>query len=79
MSRIRQATWTWWFAEPPERIWPVLADTARFNEAADLPKHRIEENLQPDGSVIYIGRAKVGPFEVAWRDIPVEWAAGRWP
>ncbi len=75
---MRQANWVWRFAEPPERIWPVLADTARFNEAAELPKHRIEEVLQPDGSVIYIGRAKLGPFEITWRDIPVEWSTGRY-
>ncbi len=78
MSRARQARWTWRFAEPPERIWPALADTARFNEAAELPKHRIEEVLQPDGSVIYIGRARLGPFAVAWRDVPVEWSTGRY-
>ena len=77
MSGARQATWEWRFAEPPERIWPALADTARFNEAAELPKHRVEEVLQPDGSVIYVGRAKLGPFEIAWRDIPVEWSTGR--
>lgn len=77
MSRARQATWEWRFAEPPERLWPALADTARFNEAAELPRHRIEEVLQPDGSVIYIGRAKLGPFEIAWRDVPVEWSTGR--
>jgi len=62
MSRARQATWEWRFAEPPERLWPALADTARFNEAAELPRHRIEEVLQQDGSVIYIGRAKLGPL-----------------
>ena len=55
MSRARQATWEWRFAEPPERLWPALADTARFNEAAELPRHRIEEVLQPDE----IGRAHV--------------------
>ncbi|MBM3537064.1 MAG: adenylate/guanylate cyclase domain-containing protein [Alphaproteobacteria bacterium] len=77
MSRLRRADWLWRFAEPPERIWPALADTARFNEAAELPKHRIEEVLQQDGSVIYIGRARFGPFEISWRDIPVEWSAGR--
>lgn len=77
MSRVSQATWTWRFAEPPERIWPALADTARFNEAAELPRHRIEEVLQPDGSVIYLGHAKLGPFAVTWRDVPVEWSVGR--
>ena len=26
-------TWTWTFDLPPDQLWPVLADTNRFNEA----------------------------------------------
>ncbi len=36
-----------------------LADSARFNEAAELPKHEIEEIPRNDGSVLYIGRARI--------------------
>lgn len=77
MGRMAIQRWTWHFDQPPERVWPAMADTARFNEAADFPKHRIEETLQPDGSVTYIGRAKVGPFHLSWTDQPVEWIALR--
>ena len=28
-----RATWTWTFDLPPGELWPVLADTNRFNEA----------------------------------------------
>ena len=65
--------WSWHFAQPPEAIWPALADTARFNDAAGLPKHRITELPQPDGTVQYRGSAKIGPFAMAWRELPVEW------
>jgi class 3 adenylate cyclase len=58
-------------------VWSALADTARFNEAAGFPKHRITEAPQADGSVAYVGEAKIGPFTLAWDDLPVEWVTGR--
>lgn len=73
MGKMQSATWAWHFDQSPEAIWPALADTARFNEAAELPRHKIEETLQADGTVLYTGRAKVGPFSLAWREVPVEW------
>lgn len=77
MSKVEERRWTWAFEQPPERVWAALADTARFNEAAGLPKHRIEETPQPDGSVIFTGHARMGPFQLSWRDLPVEWIRGR--
>ncbi len=74
----RQETWTWHFDSPASAIWPVLADTARFNEAAALPKHEIEETPAADGSVSYVGRASMGPFSLAWDDLPANWVEGRW-
>ena len=68
-------TWVWRFAQPPAAVWPILADTPRFNEAADIPKHEIIEVAQDDGSVHYFGALKVGPFVVRWRELPVEWVA----
>jgi hypothetical protein len=32
-------TWTWTFDLPPDELWPVLADTNRFNEAMGLPTY----------------------------------------
>jgi class 3 adenylate cyclase len=66
------------FSVPAEAVWPVLSDTARFNEAAKLPKHSIDEFPRPDGGVDYVGRAKVGPFRLTWDDRPVNWVANRW-
>ena len=63
---------------PPEAVWPVLADTARYNEAAGLPRYTVTETLQDDGSVLYEGRAKIGPFSLAWREVPANWVGGRW-
>jgi class 3 adenylate cyclase len=75
---IHRHAWNWSFDAPPETIWPILSDTARFNEAAGLPKHEITETPQDDGSVLYTAEAKQGPFHMAWREEPVNWIANRW-
>jgi class 3 adenylate cyclase len=74
----KSATWTWHFDRPPAAIWPLMADTARFNEAAKVPKHAITEIPQPDGSVKYFGRVKMGPFDLKWREKPVNWVSEQW-
>jgi class 3 adenylate cyclase len=74
-----QATeWTWRFDQTPAAIWPILADTARLNEAAKIPKHSITETPQPDGSVRYVGHFNVGPFHIRWREKPVNWVSEQW-
>ena len=78
MAGVKSRTFTWRFDSPVGKIWPVLSDTARFNEAAELPKHEIEEIPQEDGSVLYIGRGRVGPFSMEWDDRPVNWVDGQW-
>jgi class 3 adenylate cyclase len=72
------AEWTWSFDRSPAAIWPILADTARLNEAAKIPKHSITEIPQPDGSVRYLGHFKVGPFHIRWREKPVNWVSEQW-
>ena len=59
-------------------IWETLADTARFNEAAGLPRHDVFEQPQRDGSVRYFGAAKRGPLVLRWEDRPVNWVRNRW-
>lgn len=71
-------SFTWRFDSPASAVWPALADTARFNEAAGLPKHAIEERPQPDGSVRFFAQARMGPFRLAWEDVPAEWVEGEW-
>jgi class 3 adenylate cyclase len=78
MSTARRRTWVWHFERPPAEIWPIMADTARFNEAAALPKHDIEEIPQADGSVLYLGRLKRGPITLVWQEKPVNWIDGQW-
>ncbi len=70
--------WIWQFDGPPETVWPILADTARFNEAAGIPKQDIVETPQPGGSVLYEASARQGPLKLAWREAPVNWVANQW-
>lgn len=67
---------SWHFAAPPDRLWQLLADTARFNEASGLGKYQLEELPQADGSVLRIGRSKVMGFALEWEERPYEWLEG---
>ena len=42
------------------------------------PKHEVEEIAQPDGSVRYFGRCRLGPLKLAWREQPVNWVHAQW-
>ena len=70
-------TWTWTFDLPPDRLWPVLADTDRFNEAMGLPPYTLEQTPQPNGTVLRRGRGKTAGFNLEWEEKPYEWIAGR--
>jgi class 3 adenylate cyclase len=70
-------TWTWHFDLPPERLWPVLADTNRFNEAMGLPPYKLEEIPQANGTVLRRGRGKAAGFTLEWEEKPYEWIYGR--
>jgi class 3 adenylate cyclase len=72
-----RATWTWNFDLPPRELWPVLADTNRFNEAMGLPPYVLEETPQPNGTVLRRGRGKAAGFTLEWEEKPYEWIEGR--
>ena len=71
-------TWTWHFDLAPERLWPVLADTNRFNEAMGLPPYALEETPQPNGTVLRRGKGKAAGFALEWEERPYEWIHGRY-
>jgi class 3 adenylate cyclase len=69
---------TWHFDLPPDRLWPVLAATDRFNEAMGLPPYVLEETPQPDGTVLRRGQAKAAGYTLAWEEKPYEWILNRY-
>ncbi len=78
MGGVKSRTFTWHFDCPVEEIWPILADTERFNEAAQLPRYNVEEHPKPDGSIDFVAEAKVGPYTLVWDEEPTNWVANRW-
>lgn len=73
MTKLVSRTWKWSLPKTPEELWPVLSDTARFNEASKLPKYQVEETPQADGSVRRIGRSQVMGGTWMWEETPYEW------
>lgn len=78
MGEARARTLTRRLAVPPAAIWPLLADTGRFNEAFGVPKHQIIETPRPDGSVEFRGLMKKGPLRLEWLEVPVNWVTDQW-
>jgi class 3 adenylate cyclase len=74
---VIERVWEWRFAASPETLWPVLADTARFNEAIGLPRYAIHEEPQPDGSVRRTGSVHRFGLTLSWEEGVPEWVAPR--
>src|SRR6202030_4324228 len=66
------------FAQPPEAIWPFLADTARLNEMAGAPPYQVADRLDPDGRTRRGATAKSGPLRLPWDERFGEWQENRW-
>jgi class 3 adenylate cyclase len=77
MAALLERTWTWRFDESAQTLWPVLADTARFNEAAGFPRYERVETPRLDGSVERIGTARIGPFRLSWDEGDFDFVAER--
>jgi len=78
MAEAQTRGWSFEFDHPPDVVWSMMADTARFNEASGLPLHKIVDHPQPDGTVVTTGEGKVGWVGLKWREIPVNWVTGQW-
>jgi class 3 adenylate cyclase len=75
---MQKVEWTWHFAGlSPADVWPVLADTNRFNEILGLPSYQLDEIAQPNGTVLRRGTGKVGGIGLAWEEKPYEWVLHR--
>ena len=57
-TSVMRRIWTWTFDLPPDELWPLLADTNRFNEAMGLPSYVLEETPQANGTILRRGRAR---------------------
>lgn len=64
-------------APPPEAVWPIVADTARINEAVGSPRYEVEERVDAEGRVRRIALARVGPLRLRWEEGFGEWQENR--
>ncbi len=78
MDRLIGRGMSYSFAGPLPAVWSAMADTARYNAAAALPRQTITEQVAPDGSVRFLAHAKMGPFTLEWEDLPCNWVRERW-
>jgi class 3 adenylate cyclase len=67
---VRRYRWTWQLESSPEALWPLVADTNRFNR--DVGLSGVEAGPTEDGS----RRVRLGRF-VEWEEEPFEWERPR--
>ncbi len=58
-------------ASPPEALWPILADTDRFNRAVGLSRIAVQP-LEGAGAARYLGATTLGGFRVEYEERPAE-------
>jgi serine/threonine protein kinase len=64
-------------AATPERIWPFVANTDRFNKAVGLPEVEFADTKNKDGYWVRTGRLRVLGTHLFWDEHPFEWVRHR--
>ena len=65
--------WNWLFHATPERVWPFVSDTQRFNEATGLPTAEVTETPDPNGGSRRTLRIRRFGLSILWDEYPFEW------
>ncbi len=65
------------FTQPPEAIWPFVADTARLNEMSGSPRYRVEERPDAQGRIHRFATVALGPLRMKWEEGYGEWQENR--
>lgn len=60
---------------PPERLWPLVSNTERFNRSLGLPAMTVE-GVDPASFAKKV-RASLFGLTLKWRELPFEWVEGR--
>ncbi|HEY8041180.1 MAG TPA: DUF5939 domain-containing protein [Polyangiaceae bacterium] len=65
-------------ASPPERVWPFVADTDRFNRL--IGNHDVRYSAIEDGSASsarFVAETRAGGFKLVYEEFPFEWSHQR--
>lgn len=73
-----EKTFVWELRSPPDKLWPILSDTARLNEALDLPLYRLGETFDSDDRRRRYGELDEDGVRIRWEEPPFEWVEGYW-
>ena len=76
-NRTLHFTWRWDMPAPPERVWPLVADTHSFNRASGEGPWDFEEAPDPEGGSIRTGSLRVLGVEITWDEHPFQWSEPR--
>lgn len=68
--------WTFDLVSPPERLWPLIADTNRMNRLAGMGVTTYSEIKLPGGGRRRIGQGKMLGMAVRWEEHPFKWVHG---
>ncbi|HEY9854892.1 MAG TPA: SRPBCC family protein, partial [Stenomitos sp.] len=77
LSQCERFESEWRFAAPPERVWPLLADTNRLNQVMGLPPVRYTDAPDPRGGIRRQGQFSLHGLPMKWEEQPYEWIEGR--
>jgi len=64
--------WKWSFQSPPEKFWPLVSDTNKFNKDTGLPKVQISPSNNPDNGYLTLFFYQLG-IKVEWHEYAFEW------
>ena len=73
-----EKTYEWDLSAPPSQLWPLLSDTARLNEALDLPRYSISETFDSESLRRRYGEMIEDESRVRWEEPPFEWVENGW-
>jgi class 3 adenylate cyclase len=64
--------WEWRLRSPPQRLWPFVADTNRFNRDTGLPAVRLADDAVQVNARQNLRFSKLG-VQAEWEEEPFEW------
>ena len=62
---------------PPERVWPLVSDTASFNRTIGTGPWGFSESPDPTGGSVRVGSMRSLLVRMTWDERPFHWIEGR--